>query len=195
MRVCLFSSNTGKFMDIDSPRLRYQPLIEDDWPFFLSLHQDREVMRFVSDTHDARTLRRHAFDVRLPRWQPGSTHWLCLVMREKRSGEPVGLTGFIDRGQGIAEVGFLLATAFQGQGYGTESLRAVCQTAFALGFRKLTASVTVGNHASKAVLEKAGFRLEGVLRENYHLHGRWQDDWVFGLLPPVAESDQAATRL
>ncbi|AUY26623.1 GNAT family N-acetyltransferase [Mixta calida] len=169
-------------MHIDSSRLRYQPIMEDDWPFFLSLYQDEAVMRFVSDVHDAGIIRRHAFDVRLPRWQPGSKHWLCLVMREKTSGDPVGVTGFVDREHGIAEVGFLLAAAFQGKGYGAESLRAVCQLAFALDFRKLTASVTVGNHASKAVLEKAGFRLEGVLRENYHLHGRWQDDWVFGLL-------------
>ena len=75
-------------------------------------------------------------------------------MREKTSGDPVGVTGFVDREHGIAEVGFLLAAAFQGKGYGAESLRAVCQLAFALDFRKLTASVTVGNHASKAVLEK-----------------------------------------
>jgi len=32
------------------------------------------------------------------------------------------------------------------------------------------------------VLEKAGFVLEGTLRENYLLDGRWQDDWLFGLL-------------
>jgi Acetyltransferases, including N-acetylases of ribosomal proteins len=42
--------------------------------------------------------------------------------------------------------------------------------------------VTVGNIASRNVLEKVGFRLEGELRENYFLAGRWHNDWLFGLL-------------
>lgn len=172
-------------MQIDSPRLTYQPITENDWPFFLALNQDRNVMRFVADPRDADEIRQVAFNVRLPHWQPGSKHWLCVVLRDKASGEPIGVSGFIDRGQNTAEVGFLLSAAFHGRGYGTESLRAVCQAAFALGFSKLTAMVTTGNLASKAVLEKVGFIQEDTLRESYYLNGCWQDDWVFGLLPPA----------
>lgn len=170
-------------MQIDSPRLTYQPLSESDWPFFLALNQDPKVMRFVADPRDSDEIRRVAFDVRLPPWQPGSQHWLCLLLREKDSDRPVGVSGFIDRGDNMAEVGFLLSAAFQGRGYGTESLRAICQAAFALNFHKLTATVTAGNLASKAVLEKVGFVQESTLRESYYLNGRWQDDWIFGLLP------------
>ena len=170
-------------MQIDSPRLSYQPLAESDWPFFLALNQDPQVMRFVADRRDVDEIRRVAFDVRLPRWQPGSQHWLCLVLREKRSGEAVGVSGFIDRGDNMAEVGFLLSAAFHGQGYGTESLRAICQAAFDLSFYQLTATVTAGNLASKGVLEKVGFVQQSTLRESYFLHGRWQDDWIFALLP------------
>ena len=36
--------------------------------------------------------------------------------------------------------------------------------------------------ASKQLLLKAGFRLEGELRENYWLNGRWHNDWLFGQL-------------
>ncbi|MFD1804549.1 GNAT family N-acetyltransferase [Mixta tenebrionis] len=168
-------------MHIDSPCLSYHPLAEEDWPFFLALNQDPAVMRYVCDVRDADTIRRDVFQARLLPWQPGSRRWLCLTMREKASGRAVGVTGFIDRGDGIAEVGFLLNAAFHGRGYATESLRAVCRAAFAHHFRKLTAAVTAGNLASKAVLEKVGFIQEGVLRGNYYLHGRWQDDWVFGL--------------
>jgi len=42
--------------------------------------------------------------------------------------------------------------------------------------------VTVGNLASRALLEKTGFVLEGELRENYWLAERWQNDWIFSLL-------------
>jgi hypothetical protein len=58
-------------------------------------------------------------------------------------------------------------------------VRAVCRLAFTeAGLRKLSATVTAGNAASKAVLEKAGFLQEGTLRESYFLAGRWQDDWI-----------------
>ncbi|VFS42264.1 protein YnaD [Enterobacter cancerogenus] len=42
--------------------------------------------------------------------------------------------------------------------------------------------MTAGNLASRGLLEKAGFRLEGELRESYQLAGRWHNDWLFGLL-------------
>lgn len=170
-------------MKVHSARLEYQQIIENDWPFFLALNQDPQVMRYVADARSADAIRRESFDVRLPRWEVGSQHWLCLVIREKSTGEPVGVTGFIDRGGGVAEVGFLLANAFHGRGYGMESLRAVCRLAFTdAGFRRLTATATAGNAASKAVLERAGFLQEGTLRESYFLAGRWEDDWIFGLL-------------
>lgn len=64
-----------------------------------------------------------------------------------------------------------------------ESLRAVCDYAFTTGgLRRLTACVTEGNQASRRLLEKTGFVLEGTLRESYWLEQRWQNDWLFGLL-------------
>jgi RimJ/RimL family protein N-acetyltransferase len=39
-----------------------------------------------------------------------------------------------------------------------------------------------GNWASRRVLEKNGFILEGTLRDNYLLRGQWVNDWVFGKL-------------
>lgn len=169
-------------MNVRSERLEYQQVTEEDWPFFLALYQDPQVMRYVTDPRSAEAIRRESFDVRTPRWELGSPHWLCLLMRERSSGEPVGVTGFVDHGDGVAEVGFLLAAAFHGRGYGTEQLRAICRSAFDAGFRKLTAMVTAGNDASRAVLERVGFVQEGTLRESFFLAGRWQDDWIFGLL-------------
>lgn len=182
---------------LTSERLTYALLEEADWPFFLSLQRDPLVMRYVSDSCDDATIRA-AFDSRLPRWTVGSKHWLCLVMRQKTTAAAVGVTGLVDRGDGLAEVGFLLASDHVRQGYGLESLRALCQFAFVTaGFRKLSAVVTAGNVASKAVLERAGFQHEGTLRQSFFLHGTWQDDWVFGLLPHEARGsagDPSASR-
>ncbi|MGK3143653.1 GNAT family N-acetyltransferase [Pantoea sp. C2G6] len=169
--------------EITSDRLTYRPLCQQDWPFYLAVAQDRAVMKYICDPRSAEEIRTHSFEVRLPAWYKGCDHWLCLVMEEKASGSAVGFCGFIDRGNGIAEFGFILAAAFQGKGYGRESLEAVIACCFRqLDYRKLTATVTAGNLASRNTLLSAGFIQEGTLRQNFLLAGQWQDDWLFGLL-------------
>lgn len=118
-------------------------------------------MLYVADPRPQAAIR-EAFDSRLPSWTPGDEHWLCLVVRDRLTHTPLGLTGYQHHRREIAEVGFLFAPAAQGRGYGYESLRALCDYAFTTGgVRRLTASVTAGNEASKQLLLKAGFRLEG----------------------------------
>ena len=125
-----------------TPRLRCSPLQLDDWSFFLSLQQDPQVMLYVADPRPQAAIR-EAFDSRLPPWTPGDEHWLCLVVRDRLTHTPLGLTGYQHHQRDIAEVGFLFAPAAQGRGYGYESLRALCDYAFTTGgVRRLTASVT-----------------------------------------------------
>jgi len=169
--------------EITSARLHYRLLNQQDWPFYLAVSQDESVMRYITDPRSAEEIRTHSFDVRLPAWHKGCDHWLCLVMEEKTSGLPAGFSGFIDRGNGIAEFGFILAADFHGKGYGSESLHAVLRFCFAQqGYRKLVATVTAGNIASRKALLSAGFVQEGTLRQNFFLAGKWQDDWLSGLM-------------
>ncbi|QGX92578.1 N-acetyltransferase [Tatumella sp. TA1] len=167
----------------ESERMVYRPLTQEDWPFFLALHQDAGVMQFIHDPHPPEYIDHHYFQPRLAEWHKTSRHWLCKVMCLKSDGTPVGLTGLINRGENLAEVGFLLAGDAQGRGLGSESLNALVNHAFTLlGYRKLTAAVTAGNQVSRKTLCSVGFRQEGTLRESYFLHQRWHDDWIFGLL-------------
>lgn len=167
---------------ITTPRLICSPVEEQDWPFYLSLQQDPDVMKFVANQRPIAVIR-EAFEPRLQHWSPGSDHWLCLTVRDAVSQKPLGAIGYIHRENDCAEVGFLFAPEAQGQGYGYESLRALCDFAFEQGgIRRLTATVTAGNIASRRLLEKAGFVLEGELRESFWLSGGWHNDWVFGLL-------------
>ncbi|HKN02670.1 MAG TPA: GNAT family protein [Buttiauxella sp.] len=169
-------------LHLSTKRLNMVQITEQDWPNFLRLQQDPLVMRYISDERKEAEIRQ-IFNSRLVRWQLHSPHWLCLAMQDKHSGTLIGFTGFVRIEAEIAEVGFILDSAFHGQGYGYESLHTVCQFAFEkCAIRKLTATVTVGNIGSKKVLEKVGFQPEGILRENYFLGGAWQDDWIFGLL-------------
>lgn len=154
-----------------TPRLRCSPLQLDDWSFFLALQRDPQVMLYIADS-------------RLSPWTPGARHWLCLIVRDRHTHTPLGITGYRHHENDCAEVGFLFTPQAQGKGYGYESLQALCDFAFSAGgVRRLTATVTAGNIASKSLLQKTGFLLEGELRECYWLNGRWHNDWLFGLLP------------
>ena len=167
---------------LKTSRLICRPLNIEDWAFFLTLQQNADVMRFVADTRTEQEIQA-AFHSRLPEWAPGSPHWLCLVLCDKATGMPLGVTGYIHENNECAEVGFLLTPEAQGKGYGTESLHAVCDYAFTHGgLRRLTACVPAGNEASRRLLEKIGFIHEGTLRESYWLQQTWRDDWLFGLL-------------
>ena len=151
--------------ELVTPRLRCSPLQLDDWPFFLSLQQDPQVMLYVADPRPVADIR-DAFDARLPAWSPGAAHWLCLVVRDRYTHAPLGLTGYQHHAPDSAEAGFLFAPRAQGKGYGYESLRALCDYAFSAGgIRRLTATVTAGNLASKNLLQKVGFHQEGELRD------------------------------
>ena len=82
-----------------------------------------------------------------------------------------------------AEVGFALARAAWGRGYLAEALPALLAFAFgALALHRVEADVDPRNARSIRVLERAGFRREGLLRERYHLAGEVQDALLYGLL-------------
>ena len=84
-----------------------------------------------------------------------------------------------------AEVGFALRHDHWGRGYVAEAMPALIAFAFeTLGLHRLEADVDPRNEASVRVVERLGFRREGLLRERYHVLGDVQDSLMFGLLRP-----------
>ncbi|MFA3761869.1 GNAT family N-acetyltransferase [Yersinia sp. 2466 StPb PI] len=167
-----------------------ESLKEQDWPLFLRLYQDPVVQRYMADPMDMAEIRER-FESRLTPWEKTSNHWLCLVVRERASGQSMGLTGFLAEWLPLqqAEVGYAMLPSCQGKGFAKESLLAVLAFGFQqCQFHKMKATVTVGNYASRGLLERCGFQLEGTLRDNYQLGGQWCDDWVLGMLASEFDS-------
>ena len=82
-----------------------------------------------------------------------------------------------------AEIGYWLAKPYWGQGIMTDAVRAFVRYAFdELQVIKLTAHVFDFNIGSARVLEKNGFRLEGVLRQHFEKDGKALDARLYGLL-------------
>ncbi|MGR0185333.1 GNAT family N-acetyltransferase [Azospirillum aestuarii] len=90
---------------------------------------------------------------------------------QPNDGQPVGGIGVI---LADGEIGYWLGRPHQGIGYGTEMLRAVVPTAFALGLPRLWARIAPDNHRSRRVLETVGF-LPLNDADHYELTaGRWR---------------------
>jgi RimJ/RimL family protein N-acetyltransferase len=84
---------------------------------------------------------------------------------------------------GLAEVGYALATAQQGRGLMTRALGMLVADLFTqTGLERIEARCAIDNAASKRVLEKAGFRHEGVLRSYFRLHGHRVDNHLYAIL-------------
>jgi RimJ/RimL family protein N-acetyltransferase len=85
---------------------------------------------------------------------------------------------------GCWETGYWTAKEHRGHGYTAEAVAALARWAFtALGVGRLEWRAEVGNGASRGAAEKAGFRIEGVLRAGLPHRGTLRDAWVGGLLP------------
>ncbi|MCX5199669.1 GNAT family N-acetyltransferase [Streptomyces sp. NBC_00249] len=87
-------------------------------------------------------------------------------------------------GSNSYEIGYWAAKEHRGNGYMTEALDAVARWTFTeLGALRLEWRAEVGNAGSKAVAEKAGFRIEGILRASLLRGDSVRDGWVGALLP------------
>lgn len=99
-------------------------------------------------------------------------------------GELAGMLALTTRSPGTAEIGFWAAREHRGRGYVVEATLAACRWAFAeKGVDRVEWRAEVGNHASRAVAERAGFTVEGVLRSGVTNKGVRRDCWVGSLLP------------
>lgn len=84
---------------------------------------------------------------------------------------------------GLGEVGYALATTFQGRGLMCRALDALLADLFAhTSLERIEARCAAHNHASRRVLEKCGFTREGLLRSYFHLHGRRVDNLLYAVL-------------
>ena len=82
-----------------------------------------------------------------------------------------------------AEIGFWLGEPFWNKGIISKALKVFTKYVFSeFDFNKLTANVFEGNDASKIVLEKTGFRLEGTLRKSVFKANSFYDLYIYGLL-------------
>jgi ribosomal-protein-alanine N-acetyltransferase len=117
-------------------------------------------------------------------WKNGQAFVLLLTPRED-DGRIIGRValGGIQRGALLsAHLGYWIDAEHEGKGLMTEAVQEATAFAFAaLGLHRVQAAVMPRNAGSQRVLEKAGFRKEGLAERYLCIAGVWEDHIVYAV--------------
>lgn len=166
------------------PRLRLRALAASDIDALFALHSDQRVMRYWSFT--AWTERQQAIDhiARLAREREVMEFypWVATLHGSDTAIGTCSLFG-LHREHARSVIGYSLAPEFWGRGLASEMLRLALGHAFdTLNLNRIEADIDPLNIASCKLVERAGFRREGLLRERWRVGGGIQDTALYGLL-------------
>jgi RimJ/RimL family protein N-acetyltransferase len=149
---------------LTSDELVLRPWRRGDAPAILAVCQDPEIARWVTIPQPFLPADAHALiDNGLAMWRDGTGAAFAIV--EATTGRLLGaVTRFGPDGH-QATFGLWLAPDARGRGVGTRSLRLVSDWTLATTeVIRLDVFIMVGNEPSERMVERAGFRREGVLR-------------------------------
>ncbi|MCC8189284.1 MAG: GNAT family N-acetyltransferase [Planctomycetes bacterium] len=174
----------GKQRDAQSPfrAVSLRPFFPDDGERLCLLANNRNVSKWLHDIFP------------YPYRIADAQHWIAQANRESRrcnfaievDGElagGIGVRPLADVHSGTGELGYWLGEPYWGQGIASQAVALLCRHAFdELVLIRLQALVFSGNTASQRVLEKNGFRREGVLRRHVRKNGVITDAVLFARL-------------
>lgn len=170
---------------VETARLRLRPYRSGDARDIFAVYADPEVTRYWSFPAWTELAQAHAYLAQRQALEmPSVVAW---AVAERDSDRLVGTTTLfaLNGPQCRAEVGYSLARAAQGRGYAAEALRGAIGHAFdAFGLERIEADVDPRNERSWRLLEKLGFRREGLLRNRWRVGGEICDSYLYGLLRP-----------
>ena len=90
----------------------------------------------------------------------------------------------IDRQGRTVELGYVIAPSARGRGVATRALELLTEWAFeTLGALRAELIISVENHGSKRVAQRAGYQMEGVLRSTHFKQGLRADVEIWSRLP------------
>ncbi len=100
------------------------------------------------------------------------------------AGQLVGQVTVAPIGYGAmwsGSVGYWISRAYAGRGITPMAVAMVADYCFATGLHRLEINIRPENTASLTVVEKLGFRDEGIRRRYLHIDGDWRDHRTFAL--------------
>jgi len=174
---------------IQTPRLVLRGLGEDDVPFLLEHFGRSEINEYSADDN-VKNLE-EAKELYLKYIAPTTNRFrLGLLLDDKLIGT-VGFYG-IDHENGKAIAGADLMKEYWGKGLMTEALQALIDYGFEqMNLNRIDATSDPENSRSIRLMERCGFRREGLLRQRFYYKASFHDEAIYSLL----KEDWRAMRL
>lgn len=118
-----------------------------------------------------------AFDEYIARLRNGGTHlgyWV--ITKDDELAGVINISEIVRGGFCSGYLGYYAFCPHDGQGYMSQGLRAVIVDAFGKHrLHRVEANVQPDNLASRALVERVGFRLEGFSPKYLKIAGKWRD--------------------
>jgi RimJ/RimL family protein N-acetyltransferase len=170
------------FTRLDTERLTIRRFQSDDLDSFVAYRADPDVARFQSWENFTRA-DGAAFIAEMLRQHPDTPgEWFQFAIELKSTGKMIGdcaLHVFADR-RTEAEIGFSLASAYQGNGYAREALAGLLDYAFSVLKKSGIEALTDARNAkSIAVLERLGFMRDAAMREPVEYKGEICSEFLY----------------
>jgi ribosomal-protein-alanine N-acetyltransferase len=174
---------SATFPALETPRLVLRELRPDDAAAAFAFYADPDVVRYYDSPLARVEQARQEIAHHRRRFETGEAiRWGIVV---KGEGRVAGTCGYLARDTACrhAMLSYVLARRHWNKGLMTEALGAVVRFGFErYGLHRIEAQVAVPNRASLRVLQKLGFRQEGLLRERFFVDGRFHDEAMLSLL-------------
>ncbi len=161
---------------LTTTRLRLRPRTVDDAEALFPSLSDAALMRWWSHPPHETVEQTRASLAR------GDPSWRVWTITHAGDDTAIGYVAVGEKRPNVSEIGYLLARAQWGKGIAEEALTAVIDHLFAEGERRVFADTDPDNVYSRRLLERLGFRLEGVLRAEWETHIGIRDTTLYGLL-------------
>ena len=182
--------------EVKSERLLLRPLTHEDAADVFAYASQPIVSKFLSwqphgsigDSHDFIAWARANYGRGIP------APW---GIEHRRDQKIIGTISFLSYSPThcLADIGYVLAPEYWGQGIAPEAVKAVLRHGFeVLGLNRVEAQCRLENVASARVLEKAGLCEEATLRQRFQIGDVFYDSRLFSALreewnDPAAQSE------
>ncbi|MGH2455984.1 MAG: GNAT family N-acetyltransferase [Candidatus Limnocylindria bacterium] len=167
-----------------SERIYLRPAERADLPDFVRWFADAETTRHLAlRAPFSLAMEEKWFEGMVERQGKSDYHFVICLAADGRAIGTAGLHG-LDLENGHAEFGISIGEKGEwSRGYGTEALNAICDFGFgALRLERIDLHVNAPNLRAQRSYRKAGFQLEGTLRNAQFAEGRHEDVLLMSLL-------------
>ena len=163
---------------IETSRLILRPFCEEDYDDlyeFLSQLKDNEFEGYPDITYE--NGKKHLA------YRINSDEFFAIELKDSK--KVIGNIYFGKRDFEAREIGYIINTKYQRQGFVLEALQGVVEYAFCNGVHRLYAECDPRNTCSWNLLEKAGFDKEAHFKQNIYFkkdnegHPIWKDTYVY----------------